>query len=492
VRRPRWWWAAALVPVLLANPRRWAPADPQVGGYAPEEWRSLTVTRYGRSLAVGPRHVLVAGLGGVSIYDRTTERWLYPFTRGDGLPGSEALQVTLAADGRFLVRTAQGTGYLEPSEGRYYPTFAGDTGQVVRRPALPSNLFAGPYYQYLSDGRISDPTGWTVPISDLAEEEGAGLWLTTWGLGSGRADRRTLRLDMKPHGLWADDVRALALAPDRLVAGGLGDARTPGGLTEWRFSSDRWQYARAGEARGLASDRVFALALDGPDVWAAVEGGVVRGRFGSSWRFWGRAQGLPDERTSALAVSPGGTWVGSMEGAVVIAADTVRTVPLPGPVRVWDIAAGSDAVWLATDQGAFVWRGHWPEGTLARLVAPEGRLDGRVDAVGVGRDEVWWSGPFGVIGYQARIGKWLASPPVGPFLPGESHDVAVDAASVWVATASGVWRLIRSSGEWHMYGEQDGLIDRRVWTVVAQEGLVWFGTTSGITCFDWRLRVRTP
>jgi hypothetical protein len=492
VSGPRRWWAAALLPLLLILPRRSTPAAPQVGGYAPGEWQSITVTRFGRSLVVGPRYVLVAGPGGVSIFDRTTEHWSYPFTRGDGLPTFEALQVTLAADGRFLVRTHQGSGYLEPSEGRFDPTFAGDTGQVVRRPALPSNLFAGPDYQYLSDGRISDPTGQTVAITDLADEEGAGLWLTTWGLGSGRADRRTLRLDMKPHGLWSADVRALALAPDRLVAGGLGDAWAPGGLTEWRFPFDRWQYARTGEARGLASDRVYALALDGPEVWAAVEGGVVRGRFGGNWRFWGRAQGLPDERTHALAVSAGVAWIGLMEGAAVITADTIRTVPLPFHGRVRDIAAGPDAVWLATDQGAFVYRGRWPEGVLARLEAPGGRLDGQVDAVGVGKDEVWWSGPAGVVGYQSRTGKWLASPPVGPFLPGESHDVAVDDVSVWVATASGVWRLIRSSGVWHMYDEQDGLIDRRVWTVVAQEGRVWFGTASGITCFDWRLRVRTP
>jgi hypothetical protein len=492
VSPPRCWWLAGLLPLMLSAPGRWGPPDPQVGGYAPDEWRSLTVTRFGRSLAVGPRHVLVAGPGGVSIFDRTTEHWQYPFTWGDGLPAREALDVSLGADGRFLVRTAQGAGYLDPSEGRFDPDLVGDTGPVVRRPELPSNLFAGPDYQYLSDGRIADSTGWAVPVIDVAEEEGAGLWLSTWGLGSGRADRRTLRLEMKPHGLWAADVRALALAPDRLVAGGLGDARTTGGLTEWYFPFDRWQYARVGQDRGLASDRVVALALDGPEVWAAVDGGVVRGRFGGSWRFWGKVQGLPDERTTALAVSPGGTWVGLMEGAVVIAADTIRAVPLPFRGPVWDLAAGPEAVWLATDRGAFVWRGGWPGGTLARLVAPEGRLDGPVDAVGCWGEEVWWSGPAGVVGYRADTGKWLASPPVGPFLPRECRDVAVDRANVWIATPVGVWRLIRASGEWHMYDEKDGLIDRRVWTVVAQEGVVWFGTASGITCFDWRLRVRTP
>ncbi len=466
--------------------------DDQAGRYAPQEWQSVSVTRFARSLAIGPGYVLVGSSGGVGIFDRSTERWQWPLTIGDGLRDRGFPEVSLDADGRFLVRTGPERGWVDPSDQRYTSAPWAAPGTPVRRPTLPSNLFAGPDYQYLSDGRVAGPAGLTAVISAWAAEEGAGLWLTTWGLGSGRADQRTRDLEMRPHGLWSADVRALAVAADRMVAGGYGDVNAPGGLTEWRPAIDRWRYALAGVDMGLASDRVSGLALDGEEVWAAVEGGVVRGRFGGRWRFWGRSQGLGDGRTTTLARGAGAVWVGLVDGAAVIQADTVRTVPLPFRGTVYDIAGGDEEVWLATEVGAWLYRGRWPEGRLARLEHPAGRLDGPVEAVGRSENEVWWAGSFGVVGYDARMGNWLEVPPVGPFLPGECNDVGVDATSVWVATDAGVWRYLRAAQEWHMYDEQDGLIDRRVWTVVCGRDAVWFGTAGGVTRFDWRLRVRIP
>jgi ligand-binding sensor domain-containing protein len=83
---------------------------------------------------------------------------------------------------------------------------------------------------------------------------------------------------------------------------------------------------------------------------------------------------------------------------------------------------------------------------------------------------------------------------VGPFVPGEVNDIALDGENVWLGTVGGVWRLIRETGQWHLYGEEDGLIGRWVWAVAleADARAVWFGTAEGLTRFDYRLRRKAP
>lgn len=460
--------------------------------YAPREWESITVTRFVRSVAVGPRYVGLGTEGGLLFYDRLSDRWRIPVTVADGLPESSVRAVSFTPDGRFVVQTRREIGRVEPATGRYMPD------PFARPPApsapggLPLNLFAGPEYQYLTDGRILGPLGVYAPILAAAEDDQAGLWMATWGLGAGRADLRTLSLEMKPHGLWSSDVRALAVGADWLMAGGLGDAASTGGITEWRMSADNWEYILATDTPGLRTDRIFDLAVDGSVVWAALESGVARRDAGGGWRTWTRRDGLPDERITSVAVGAGAVWAGSFRGSVAMVSDTLYALAIPPAGAVRDIAAGAGGVWWATDRGAYVYRGRWPDGIIARIDHPEGRLDGEVDAVGVSGNEVWWAGPMGVVAYDAGEGKWGEVPPVGPFSPGEATALALDEENVWIGTAGGVWRLIRETGVWHLYGEEDGLLDRRVWTITLRRNTAWFGTAKGITRFDYRLRRKSP
>jgi hypothetical protein len=100
--------------------------------YAPQEWESITVTRYARSLAVGPRFIGVATEGGLLFYDRLIDRWEAPMTRADGLPESSVLAVTLREDGRFEVSTRSDVGIVDPLAMRYMPEPFG----VLRPPTI--------------------------------------------------------------------------------------------------------------------------------------------------------------------------------------------------------------------------------------------------------------------------------------------------------------------------------------------------------------------
>lgn len=481
--------AAAIAGTLCLS----AAARLQTGDrYAPREWESITVTRFARSVAVGPRFVGLGTEGGLLFYDRMADRWLPPMTRADGLPANSVRQVILGEDGRFFVQVRREVGVVDPLAVRYTPEPFSMPGPAGPEAPLPGNLFTGPQYLYLADGRISGPSGITAPIVDTAPDDEAGLWIVTWGLGAGRADLRTLGLEMKPQGLWSSDVRALVVERGRLLAGGLGDARATGGISEWNRATGTWRYTFAVEAPGLISDRVTGLATRDREVWAAVRGGIARRDGRGRWRTWTRSQGMPDDRTTALAIGAGAVWVGTFRGGVAVAGDSLSPVPLPGRGAVRDIAAGAGGVWWATEEGAYAYRGRWPDGFVVRLEHPEGRLDAQVDAVGTYGNEVWWVGAMGVVAYDAEMGYWLDVPPVGPFMPGEASDIALDGENVWIATAGGVWRLIRGTRQWHRYGVADGLIGRRVWTVALEPYAVWFGTTDGMTRFDYRLRRSAP
>jgi len=459
--------------------------------YSPEEWESITVTRFASQVVPGTRYTAVATTGGLLLYDHLRRRWRNPLTPADGLPAGAIERIGIGSDGTIVVVTGSEEVRVDPSTGYLrsdrFPEMAPPPS-----PSLPTNLFSDPGYLYLGDGRIRGPLNVVAPVTDIRAGEGSDVWMTTWGLGLGYADMRTLQLEMMPHGLWSGDVRALVVTDDMLIAGGPGDFRSTGGVTEWRMAGDTWEYVLADETMGLLSDRVVDLALDGPEVWMAIDAGVARREQSGRWRTWTERDGLPDHRTTSITVGCGAVWLGTLRGAVAITGDSLTGVPLPWEAVVRDMAAGEGAVWFATESGSWGYRGTWPDGTLFRLRHPDGRLDATVDVVGTWGDEVWWAGSRGMVAYDSGSGEWLPVPEVGPLLPGEATSLTLDDANVWLTTIRGVWRLIRDSGQWYHYDESDGLLDSRVWCSALTGNTIWFGTRAGITRFDFSLRRKTP
>ncbi len=386
--------------------------------YEPSEWESFTVTRYARQVVPGTRWVGVLTDAGVLFYDRLRDRWTPPLTPADGLPGGRAEALWMSADGIFVYSTGTDQVTIEPGSGQVHRSSRESPPEVLREP-LPDNLFAGSEFQYLPDGRLVGPPGEEAIITDCRSDDEGYLWITTWGLGTGRAQERTRRLRMHPHGLWSPEVRALLVDGDRILAGGYGDPLAVGGLTEWRMSTGEWTYLLAFDTPGLLSDRITALAQAGDDLWLGTDLGLTRCSAAGRWRSWGRGQGLPESRVTALAAGDGAVWIGTMHGAAVAAGDSISRLPGFELQRVEDVASGGGGIWWATENGALVWSGGWPQGRLEPVTHPRGWLSGRVDAVWARGDTVWWATPRGVIAGLPRTGEWLEIPPGGPFLPGE-------------------------------------------------------------------------
>ncbi len=465
------------------------PAEAQTT-WDPAEWESITVTRFARHVIPGVRWVGVLTEQGVLFYDRLREQWAVTVTPADGLPEGRATALWRQENGLFRYATAAEQVTIEPGTGRVRTAFPASPPEAFSVP-LPDNLYTDPSWQYLPDGRLAGPLGVDAVITDSRTDGEGNLWITTWGLGTGRAEENSRRLQMKPQGLWNADVRALLIDGDTLLAAGYALSPAVGGLTEWRMRTDEWKHTLAFDEPGLLSDRVSAMVLADRDLWLATDAGLAHRDARGRWTQRG-PRGLPDPRITALAAGAGGIWVGTMRGAAVAAGDSITLLPLLGPNRITDLASTPGAIWWATEGGAWVWRGTWPEGRFDLIEHPTGALNGRIDAVCARGDTVWWGTTRGIVAGRPEAGEWLTVPASGPFLPGEITDLAVDDYNLWVTTFRGVRRLIRATGIWHYYTERDGLVDERVWRVVPRDGEAWFATAGGLTRFDWRQRRERP
>ena len=262
---------------------------PSLGASNPENlrWTQFTMvdglpsnTVWAIAPAPGSSDIWLGTSHGAALY--RDGRW-YGYTRAQGL-GNDWVSA-LAVDGGGRVWFGTFGGGLTLLDGENWQT-----------------------YTAANSGLAGD---WVSALTVAGEGR---LWCGTWGAG----------LSLLDHGRWqtystansplpADYITALAAAPD----GTLWVALHGQGLA--RLADDRWTLF--GAAQGLADDFVNALAL-GPDgsLWAGTSKGLSHlAADGQVLKTYTAANGLPDDRVQALAAAPDGRlWVGTAAGAALL------------------------------------------------------------------------------------------------------------------------------------------------------------------------------
>jgi len=265
--------------------------------------RALHESRDGRLWVATSRGLAVGDAGGRGSFERVTALRDLPIGSMDG-----------AGDGVVWATTAEGVWRLENGGATLLGATPGQHGESYR--AL-----------------RADPSG--------------GFWLAT-GHGLARVDgtgRATASFTVR-DGLPSDDVLSVLVDRDGTVwvGTGAGMARRPkGGAFE--------PFAAAGRRI------VMALTQDHDgSIWAATRDGLLRVAGGSP-ELMGRAEGLPDEHTRALAEdADGNLWIGTEAGGLVRlrngrAVVHGRAQGLSHDV-VWTVTEGRDGtVWVGTDGG---------------------------------------------------------------------------------------------------------------------------------------------
>lgn len=267
-----------------------------------------------------------------------------------------------------------------------------------------------------------------------------------------------------------DEVLALAVGPDgRLWAGSEG-----GGVVVWDADFGDFEQHLFPGPEGLPANDVRAVAL-APDgsAWLATPVGVTHAE-GARWRTYGTADGLPGTDVTAIAVTDtGDVWAGTYDAGVAVleegqevwtAYPAVEFVPGDEDLQDGPGEAEASAI-LAGDDGR-VWVAHGRAGAAGQpalsVYDPADRAWRFVSAVQPGGD--------------ASVG-----PVTNQVLALASTD-----EGLWLGTWSrGVLRYDEAQGLWEQYDVADGLCGSNVWAMTADGDALWVTCEEGGAAY-WR------
>ena len=221
---------------------------------------------------------------------------------------------------------------------------------------------------------------------------------------------------------------------------------------------------------------ITSLTVTSDEVWTAGLGGVVRWQSDATQSTTFLTQdGLPSSVATSIAAAPDGTiWAGSRFGASRFENGTWTTHrPDQRPINCAVVAAdGGGNLWCGDPDATGVARF---DGTGWAIVADaDGEVPSGVSALGVAPDGALWVGTVSNGVYRLRENQWVEFGEEGP--RGRVTSFAFeDDGGVWTATF-GDGSFLFDGETWIQYTTADGLPDNRVWSMdVAPDGGAWAG-----------------
>jgi len=253
-----------------------------------------------------------------------------------------------------------------------------------------------------------------------------------------------------------------------------------------------------GVEQGLPSDKVFAVLVDGPRIWAGTEKGLARLE-GGEIRVFGKSDGLPFAAITALALDrqTGDLWVGTMGGLARVSGGRIDayTQMDSGLVNdvIYGVATGEGKVWIATAAGLSSYSpatDEWEIFDTTNTLMHEPWCY----AVTTAGETVYvavWGG--GIVERDAQGHFREHRDPdhemeIDLFRDdGLVHDVtsgvAADDGILWAATYFGLSRY--EGRRWQSYNVEDsGLVSDFINHVRARGQVVWIATDRGFSRFD--------
>ncbi|MBN1780951.1 hypothetical protein JW948_07505 [bacterium] len=504
--------------------------------YRPGDWISYPVLRFQSSVALGDETVYIGTTGGILRYHLFHHEWDWPFTYSDGLENGDVGTLVFDRNSGYLwCATPAGISYREPAS-EYWRTIHGipdltrtirlgvgdtyvwaGTGQAVYRidrttgfvwadqvdpsgdhviwhehgSCLDSRYFLDPKYIFVPSG-IQDMYLRQYPATDCVRDPYQIRWISTWGLGTGRADERTLDLDFEAAGPYSSDICAMAWDSEGMWMGGHPVASEPPGITYWNMESSTWRYFEAKTIPGLRSDAVNAIVPFESAVWFATDDGLARyDPEEDSWRTFTEQDGLWDDKVTCLATDETMLWVGTAYGLsrVHLASGVIKKVndERLNHRRIFQLDV-DDGVWAGTDRG--IARYTAQDNRWEMVEGYAGMLPQEITAVAVFGHEVWFGTSDGVEMFDRAGQTWTGFP--GSHFPVKEriHCILPDNTCVWVGTDEGVFKYIRDEDRWKQYTVKDGLLNDSVRWMLLDGDDIWFGTPLGLTRFYWNAPYR--
>lgn len=501
-------------------------AQPLLAG--PADWQHFrafggrTTAGEVRTLLADARYLYAFSPEGGLRYDRLMEKWdfgfmgrapdfPYDFAAMDGttgdiyfVSGGRAVPYHPAADiyygalqfpGRIReIAFAPALVWARTNTGHYSCDRFSKTVQAEKEPPAGldwfgqvnlGNLRNDARLAFLSPYLMSDRYAEFHPMTAAALEPASfNVWVAYRGMGLWRYDRLTHRGSQVTQGFLASsDVRTAFSSEGRLALGG------SGGVTVIEDGDGGWRQMDRLFNLDLAAYRIQSLAFDRRNLFIGTDRGLVRLAQGDNYAsIIGTYDGLRDQDIRCLHLDGDSLWVGTAQGPAlyIVSSSTVAAVwPELDRFQIRGVAAARGRVYLATDLGAVVMEGgdtlrpRW----LEDPAVPE--LSRELVAVVMDGGTVWWLAPEALLGLEVPTGKWSRHMAAGNYLAGIGTCLAVDSLNIWVGTDDGLARYFRDHDKWHVYRNEDGLMDDQVWTVRSHEGWLWAGGPRGASRFRW-------
>jgi ligand-binding sensor domain-containing protein len=521
--------------------------------YRPGDWISYSVFRYVTSISVGREYTYFGTTHGILRYHYYRHEWGKPVTYSDGLENDNIRAVLYDMETSYLwCATDAGLSFRMPDNeewrnipfcatvdfgdcldmravtsigrGKEYLWFDGG-GEIFRTKSifldfteskeeeasldevkwsgarvknfnlrsLPHFFMKDDGYIFSEEGYIEDPQFRQYDITQTIVDDFDILWIATNGLGPGKADIRTLQLELLPFGLYTSEINTMAWDHQGMWIGGRYDSGGSSGITWWDMENDEWRYSEARYITQLRSDEVNSIAADTAFIWFGTEDGLAMyDKKKDRWNTFNIQDNLWDDVVTSVVLSDSILWIGTESG--------INWMQLSGNIikRIWDerlihrmiyrLEVDEENVWAGTDRG--IYRYHRKENYWEYMRGYSNLHSYDITAVSVFSDEVWFGADDGIEVYNKMTNEWKGFPDSQHPTSGPFNAILADKDAVWAATENGVLKYIKEEDRWRWFTTEDGLLDNSVRWILLDGDYVWFATGKGLTRFYWNAPYR--
>jgi len=300
-------------------------------------------------------------------------------------------------------------------------------------------------------------------------------------------------------GLWRvaaalPPVNAILVTPDGIVW-----AATEGGLA--RYQAGAWTILRPGDGRFPAANAT-ALAHDGRSLWIGTFEGLFRTEDGSSFRKFGRTDGLIHDMIWSLAwdARNGILWVGTQAGLSFLSNNVFQGIDKKisngGLSDIWvgSVLQKDRFVLCGNDDGLSIWDATQPAANPTAWVTLDmyttNLTHNWIMSLLFHQESVWAGTPQGLCRLKNSVESLFQGTPARWEVYNRARGLAADrvnavvshGTAVWAGTGNGLSRVDR--GQIRNLGMADGLLASDVRTLAAAGDLLWVGTSGGIQALD--------
>ncbi|MDH5716361.1 MAG: hypothetical protein OEZ22_01845 [Spirochaetia bacterium] len=249
----------------------------------------------------------------------------------------------------------------------------------------------------------------------------------------------------------------------------------------------------------------FPLKLQNPFVkdiksspnyyWIATAAGLIRYEISNKeTTIYGKAQGLPDDFITSIAVEPDEevVWVGTPSGIGKLNTSSLKTIIFNkknrslGNDKVNTLLLDKNVLYVGTQLGVDKFQNNdW-----SHYTAIEGLAGDNIQSFALDGDRIWAGGGEGISYYDKNDDFWISYDATNGLNNPLVTSLAIDADAIWTGTlGGGISRFDKNTERFEPYTTIEGLADDYVQCLMDDGNFIWIGTFDGLSRLNKKLMI---